>query len=238
MKNPWCDGDEVKLDGYPITETSTYVYLGRSMNMENDMKEELDRRRRAAWAAFGPLKEVTDQLTDPKLRAHLFDSTVLPALCYAAETWTDTSATSRTLRTTHRALERSLVKIGRLSQRLHGLRSSDIRKLSHLRDPEIQTTIAKHRWAGHIMRRTDDRWTKRTVEWTPREYKRPLGRPPKRWADVFVANVSHLYPQMLTSLESRNGPCLRHHARYRIPPWTTLARERNEWKFCCGSHHE
>ncbi|KAE9414118.1 hypothetical protein Angca_001998, partial [Angiostrongylus cantonensis] len=42
--------------------------------------------------------------------------------------------------------------------------------------------IAKHRWAGLIMRRTDDRWTKRTVEWTPRECKRPLGQPRTRWA--------------------------------------------------------
>ena len=74
------------------------------MNMENDLREELNRRRRAAWAAFGPLKEATDQLTDPELRAHLFDSTVLPALCYAAETWRDTVATSKALRKTHRAL--------------------------------------------------------------------------------------------------------------------------------------
>ncbi|EPB68172.1 hypothetical protein ANCCEY_12738 [Ancylostoma ceylanicum] len=56
-------------------ETSSYVYLGRSMNMENNLKDELDRRRRAAWAAFGPLREATDQLADPDLRAHLFDST-------------------------------------------------------------------------------------------------------------------------------------------------------------------
>ncbi|VDM76022.1 unnamed protein product [Strongylus vulgaris] len=57
--------------------------------MENDLEEELNRRQRAVWAAFGPLKEATDQLTEPQLRIHLFDSTVLPALCYAAETWPD-----------------------------------------------------------------------------------------------------------------------------------------------------
>ena len=238
MKNPWCEGEEIKLDGSPITETTAYVYLGRSMNMENNMKEEMDRRRRAAWAAFGPLKEATDHIVDPKLRAHLFDSTVLPALCYAAETWADTTTTSRNLRTTHRALERSLLKLNRHSQRLAGLRSSDLRNQSHLRDPETYTAIAKHRWAGHIMRRTDDRWTKRTVEWTPRECKRPLGRPPKRWADVFVAKVNQLHSQLATSLEQRNEPRLRHHARCRPPPWTTIARERNDWRLCCGSHYE
>ena len=75
----------VNIDGSPIVKTKSYVYLGRSMNMENDMKEELVRRR-AVWSAYGSLKEATDQLLGPDHRAHLFDSTVLPALCYAAET--------------------------------------------------------------------------------------------------------------------------------------------------------
>ncbi|KAK6741274.1 hypothetical protein RB195_009245 [Necator americanus] len=107
MKN--CEDGGVQLEGFQIVETPSYVYLGRSMNMENDLKEELNRRMRAAWAAFAAVREATDQ----NLRAHLFDSTVLPALCYAAETWADTAATSRKLLTTHRALERCLLKFNR-----------------------------------------------------------------------------------------------------------------------------
>ncbi|KAE9421818.1 hypothetical protein Angca_003061, partial [Angiostrongylus cantonensis] len=137
---------------------------------------------RADWAAFGPLKEATDQLKNSKVRAHLFDSTVLPALCYGAETWVDTSTRSRILRNTHRSLERCLLRHNRHSQYLAGMRSSDLRNLSHLRDPGEYTSRAKHRWAGHIMRRTDDRWTKRSAEWTPREGKRTLGRPLTPWA--------------------------------------------------------
>ncbi|WKX88583.1 hypothetical protein Q1695_008324 [Nippostrongylus brasiliensis] len=53
MKDSWCDGGPIELDGSPIAETKSYVYLGRSMNMDNDMKEELIRRRRAAWSAYG-----------------------------------------------------------------------------------------------------------------------------------------------------------------------------------------
>ncbi|KAK6749331.1 hypothetical protein RB195_001751 [Necator americanus] len=51
---------------------------------------------------------------------------------------------------------------------------------SRLRDPVEYVSKAKHRWAGHIMRRIDDRWTKRTLEWIPRNAKRPRGRPPTR----------------------------------------------------------
>ncbi|KAK6728975.1 hypothetical protein RB195_006185 [Necator americanus] len=154
MKNAHCQDGGVQLEGSQIVETPSYVYLGRSMNMENDLKEELNRRMRAAWAAFAAVREATDQLTDHDLRAHLFDSTVLPALCYAAETWADTAATSRKLLTTHRALERCLLKFNRRTQHLAGLRSSDLRGMSRLRDPAEYVSKAKHRWAGHIMRRS------------------------------------------------------------------------------------
>ena len=48
--------------------------------MKKDLDEELNRRSRAAWAVFWPIREATDYLTNPELRAHLFDTTVLPAL--------------------------------------------------------------------------------------------------------------------------------------------------------------
>ncbi|KAJ1351098.1 hypothetical protein KIN20_007049 [Parelaphostrongylus tenuis] len=50
----------------PITETSSHVDLVRSVNMENNVKKELDRRRKVAWAAFGPVIEATDQIIDSK----------------------------------------------------------------------------------------------------------------------------------------------------------------------------
>ncbi|KAK6756094.1 hypothetical protein RB195_014468 [Necator americanus] len=231
MKNAYCEDRGVQLEGSQIVETPSYVYLGRSMNMENDLKEELNRRMRAAWAAFAAVREATDQLTDQDLRAHLFDSTVLPELCYAAETWADTAATSRKLLTTHRALERCLLKFNRRTQHLAGLRSSDLRGMSRLRDPAEYVSKAKHRWAGHIMRRIDDRWTKRTLEWIPRYAKRPRGRPPTRWGDMFATRMDQLRAQ----LDTAQGPRQRHSRSLRTS-WMTMARERNEWKRCWGPH--
>ncbi|KAK6762396.1 hypothetical protein RB195_023203 [Necator americanus] len=152
--------------------------------MENDLKEELNRRMRAAWAAFAPVREATDQLTDQDLRAYLFDSTVLPALCYAAETWADTAATSRKLLTTHRALERCLLKFNRRTQHLASLRSSELRGMSRLRDPAEYVSKAKHRWAGHIMRR---------------EIANEMG-------DVFATRMDQLRAQ----LDTAQGPRQRH----------------------------
>ncbi|PZC81828.1 hypothetical protein B5X24_HaOG211841 [Helicoverpa armigera] len=41
----------------------------------------------------------------------------------------------------------------------------------------------KWQWAGHISRRTDNRWGKRVLEWRPRLGKRSVGRPQARWSD-------------------------------------------------------
>ncbi|KAK6736074.1 hypothetical protein RB195_019009 [Necator americanus] len=130
MKNAYCENGEVQLEGSQIVETLSYAYLGRSMSMQNHCKEELNKRMRVTWAAFAPVRKATDQLTDHDLRAHLLDSTVLPALCYAAETWADTAATSKKLITIHRALKKRLLEFSRRPQHLAGLRSSDLREIS------------------------------------------------------------------------------------------------------------
>ncbi|KAK6760483.1 hypothetical protein RB195_021810 [Necator americanus] len=231
MKNAHCEDGRVQLEGSQIVETPSHVYLGRSMNMEKDLKEELNRRMRATWAAFVAVREATDQLTDQGLRAHLFDSTVIPALCYAAETWADTAATSGKLLNTHRALERCLLKFNRRTQHLACLRSSDLRRMSRLRDPVEYVSKAKHRWASHIMRRIDDRWTKRTLEWIPRDAKHRRGRPPMRWGDVFAARMDQLRAQ----LDTAQGPRQRRSRSLRTS-WMTMARERNEWKRCWRPH--
>ena len=104
------------------------------MNMDNELSEQLGRRQRAAWAAFRPLTEGTNQVGESSLCAHLFDTTVLPRLYYAAETWADNSAATKKLRTIHRALERCLLRINRRTQHQAGLCSSDLRRISRLQD--------------------------------------------------------------------------------------------------------
>ncbi|VDM67119.1 unnamed protein product [Strongylus vulgaris] len=108
------------LDSVVYTEpslSSTAILRGFSASYE-DLEEvirkekssckfavELNKRRKAAWAAFGPLKE--DSPTDgssapsPPVR---FNRSICALL--AAKTWPKTWATSKALPATHRALER------------------------------------------------------------------------------------------------------------------------------------
>ncbi|KAJ1368334.1 hypothetical protein KIN20_029446 [Parelaphostrongylus tenuis] len=81
--------EQVELGGSVIAKTTSYVYLGHSMNMEDAMKneEKTGEAEEKARIAFEPLKEAIDQSANFKV---LFDSTVLEAYRHAAETCTDT----------------------------------------------------------------------------------------------------------------------------------------------------
>uniref|UniRef100_A0A8R1ISG9 Reverse transcriptase domain-containing protein n=1 Tax=Caenorhabditis japonica TaxID=281687 RepID=A0A8R1ISG9_CAEJA len=109
-----------------IEEVNEYVYLGRLLNHNNELEPELHRRRRAAWPAFNNIKNTTDALSCPRIRAQLFDSIVLPALTYGSKVWTFTQALSERVRVTHAALERRLVGISLSEQRQRNLHREDI----------------------------------------------------------------------------------------------------------------
>uniref|UniRef100_A0A0K0CXU0 Uncharacterized protein n=1 Tax=Angiostrongylus cantonensis TaxID=6313 RepID=A0A0K0CXU0_ANGCA len=68
------------LPSYEIKEDRYVVPLIGMNNIMNDLAPELSRRKRAAWGAFKSIEDVVKRTKNTRLRAHLFDSTVLPAL--------------------------------------------------------------------------------------------------------------------------------------------------------------
>ena len=215
MRNCFATSTPITVGATQLEDVDEYVYLGRLINSQNKLKPELARRRRAGWAAFSSIRTVIDSTKDVKLRAQLFDSTVLPALCYGAETWSLTKSLANQLRVAHASLERRLVGLNLRQQRDRKLHNSDIRQMSGVKDPLQHVSKMKHRWAGHVARRCDGRWSTTTVGWYPRDKKRPLGRPPTRWADSLAAEYN---------IRDARG-------RTRVH-WTTRARDRVEWSRC------
>jgi hypothetical protein len=58
-----------------------------------------------------------------------------------------------------------------------------IRQRTKVTDIAHRISMLKWQWAGHISRRTDNRWGKRVLEWRPRLGKRSVRRPQARWSD-------------------------------------------------------
>ena len=85
----------------------------------------------------------------------------------------------RKLRTTQRAMERKMLDL-KLKDKIP---CAEIRKRTKIIDIIEYTLKQKWKWAGHIARLKDNRWTRRCTEWQPRRGKRSRGRPSRRWQD-------------------------------------------------------
>jgi hypothetical protein len=51
---------------------------------------------------------------------------------------------------------------------------------------------SNRRWAGHVARLADNRWTQRLLHWVPWRGRRSRRRPSKRWSDEVGIFVKHL----------------------------------------------
>ncbi|KAK6757103.1 hypothetical protein RB195_015120 [Necator americanus] len=217
MRNGWVSDAPFTLNGTNISECTSYVYLGRELNMMNDLAPELGRRRRAAWGAYKSIEDVVKKTKNTRLRAHLFNTTVLPALTYASETWALRKQEENAVSVIERAIERVMLGVSRFKQVRDGIRSSLLRQRSKIRDAAAFAKESKIRWAGHVMRFNDNRWTRAVSDWIPRDIKRNTGRPPTRWSDFFTKSFKENYDALRVPRERRNH-------------WATLARDRDKWK--------
>ncbi|KAK6761533.1 hypothetical protein RB195_022559 [Necator americanus] len=217
MRNGWVSDAPFTLNGTNISECTSYVYLGRELNMMNDLIPELGRRRRAAWGAYKSIEDVVKKTRNTRLRAHLFNTTVLAALTYASETWTFRKQEENALSVIERAIERVMLGVSRFTQVRDGIRSSLLRQRSKIRDAAVFAKESKIRWAGHVMRFDDNRWTRAVSDWVPRDIKRTTGRPLTRWLDFFTESFKEKYDALRVPRERWNH-------------WATLARDRDKWK--------
>ncbi|KAE9420677.1 hypothetical protein Angca_006405, partial [Angiostrongylus cantonensis] len=123
----------------------------------------------------------------------LFDLTVLPALTYASKTWSLPEQDGRSLSVIERAVERTMLGVSRFTQVRDGIRSPDLHQRSKIKDAVLYVKQSKIRWAGHVMRMNDNRWTRAVSDWIPRDFKRTAGRPPTRWSEFFTKSLEERY---------------------------------------------
>ncbi|MGH0178354.1 UNVERIFIED_CONTAM: hypothetical protein FKN15_077394 [Acipenser sinensis] len=205
MRNAQVADNTIHIGQNQIEQVDSYIYLGQELTMEHKNSRELARRRKAAWISYASIAEVVNNMgNNTTRRAELFNSTVLPAMLYGAETWSLTVADRLKLAVTEQAIERRMVGIKRTDR----ISNEQMRQMTKVKDAVELADKSKKRWAGHLARRTDVRWTLAVTEWLPLDIKRPLGCPATRWRDQLRQEMG------------RN--------------WMCLARDRKAWVLRCG----
>ncbi|KAE9421119.1 hypothetical protein Angca_005744, partial [Angiostrongylus cantonensis] len=138
---------------------------------------------RVAWRALNGTRDVVKRTKNTRLRAHLFGSTIIPALTYTSETWSLHKQDVRSLSVIERAVERTMLGVFSLTQVRDGIRSSDLRQRSKIKDAVVYAKQSKIRCAAHVVRMNDNRLTRAVTDWFTRDVKRTVGRPPTRWSE-------------------------------------------------------
>ncbi|KOB73137.1 Endonuclease-reverse transcriptase [Operophtera brumata] len=125
-----------------------------------------------------------------------------PTLLYGCQTWALTAENKIRLRSFQRAVERSMMGL-KLRDRI---RSSKIRSKTKILDAGKMAARLKWKWAGHIARVKDNRWSERVLHWWPRDGKRERGRPVRRWGDDIIA-IATIATALRSSYHCKNTNC-------------------------------
>jgi hypothetical protein len=197
MRNRFVIPKQIKTNGVQLKEVDRYVYLGQMINMTKGIEEEISRRCALAWQAFARGGIIFKSDLPMCLKRKAYDQCIL---LYGSETWQTTKKQRAKLIITQRAMERTMLKITRRDR----MRNTWIREKTKVKDVLSEAAKQKWRWAGHVARQRDGRWTKEVTEWYPKSGRRRRGRQKTRWMDDIV------------SVAGNN--------------WISAAQERAKWK--------
>ncbi|EYB99177.1 hypothetical protein Y032_0124g1205 [Ancylostoma ceylanicum] len=160
----------------------------------------ISRRRKAGWLKFKEEKDILLSKIDPKRKAEIYNTTVLPAMICGCEIWAPTKVEEGKLETTVRAMKRAMSR-NSLRDRIT---NEEIRKRTGVKDIIQEIRKSRIKWAGHVARMNDGRWTAKVLNWYPRDKRRSQGRPRKRWQDFIKDTCSLTWIQRAKNREEWN----------------------------------
>ena len=181
------EGDEggVVIETGEIEKTEEYVCLGQTISMKEGIKRELKVRKSKAWGKFWSLQKIFRSKLSTEAKIRILESSVIPVLCYGAETWALTKSEVEGIQKTQRAMERIILGIKRGTK----IRNEEIRKRTNSKEVGYLIKKQKFKYAGHMIRGSKERWARKVTDWLPYGNRRGRGRPNTRWEDEIKNRV-------------------------------------------------
>ncbi|KAK2193366.1 hypothetical protein NP493_15g08075 [Ridgeia piscesae] len=102
----------IYVNNTQIENVESYIYLGhRYSTRYKNQDMEIQRRITAGWPAFAKHRDIFKNNIGTCLKRQIYNSCVLPAMTYGAETWAPTTHAKNKLAAAHRKIERSMLNI-------------------------------------------------------------------------------------------------------------------------------
>lgn len=183
----------ISVDNETLKYTENYIYLGKQIGLnrkQNDL--EIERRVQNTWNKYWSLKEIFKSNMPTNIKTKLMMQCLLPCLTYACQTWKFTCKLKSKITSCQRGIERSMLNIKKMQK----IRHTKIREATKATDALIYAKKLKWKWAGHVARLKDERWTNRVTTWKGPIGKRRKGRPHMRWSDELIKIAGTRWPQI------------------------------------------
>ena len=159
-----------------IENVEGYAYLELHYSIkENNQDKEIQRRIMADWAAYAKHRDIFKSNLAICLKRQVYNSCVLSAMTYGAETWTLTKQAQN-------KLAAAQTRMGIMLNITYKDRQTDIwaRERENVIDVISNVRKLKWSWAGHINSLKDNPWASRVITWRPYDKKIRQGRPAKQ----------------------------------------------------------
>ena len=106
------DNTPINVNNVMIENVQGYVYLGQHYSLkEKNQDKEIQRRIMAGWAAYDKHRDIFKSNLAICLKRQVYNSCVLPAMTYGADTWTLTKQAQIKLAAAQTKMERSMLNI-------------------------------------------------------------------------------------------------------------------------------
>ncbi|VDP29543.1 unnamed protein product [Heligmosomoides polygyrus] len=143
--NQLCDTRLIRLNGVALQQVDSYVYLGRGLTWITTslLKSPAGDAQRGQPSVRFARSSIRSRMPSSGPR---YSTPLYYLRCVTQR------KVARAMQTTHRAMERCLLRTGLRQQWQEGRRSSELRKKTQLADPLQYTKKSKYRWVGHLLR--------------------------------------------------------------------------------------
>ena len=198
----------ISVNGQKLSNVNRFTYLGSTLSQEVHIDDEINTRIARASSSFGRLQTTVwnRRGIKPLTKIKVYTAAILPILLYACETWTVYSRHEKRLNHFHMTCLRKILKIKWQD------RVPDTEVLQQTNMPSIFTLLRKAqlRWAGHVVRMSEERLPKKIFFGELAGGKRSQGGQKKRYKDTLKATMKNF------AIDHEN--------------WESLAVDRAAWR--------